>query len=149
MEDFRLIVSLASRIIQAGQICLASSLKGTGLRSAEANVLMFLYTNGDGVKQDDIVSAVEVSRPAISRTIASLASKGYVTLTTATTDKRARVVSLTEKARQHQAFINTQYANMVRAASEGVPAEAVQQFIGVFRKVAENLDAYRRKGESS
>lgn len=146
MTDFRLLAGLASRIIQSAQICLGRSLKDKGLGSAEANVLQFLYTNGDGVRQDDIVTAIEVSRPAISRTVASLASKGYLTMSASSSDKRARIVTLTEKARREQAFIDKQYADMVQAASVGVPDEAVQQFIEVFRKVADNLDSYRREG---
>lgn len=143
MTDFQLLVSLASRIIQSGQMCLSRSLRDSGLSSAEANVLMFLYLSGDGVRQDDIVSAIEISKAAISRTVASLVRKGYLTAEPSPDDKRVRVIRLTAKARDAQAFIDEQYASMIRAASRGVPSDTVRAAIEVCRKVADNLDAFR------
>lgn len=143
--NFRLLVRLANSIIQSGQIGIGNALRERHLGSAEANVLMFLYTEGDGVKQDDIVAGVEVSKAAISRTIALLARKGYLRRTPAKADRRSRLVFLTEKALKERTFIEEQFADMVVAASAGVPAEKVAEFIEVFRRVAANLEAYRRK----
>lgn len=110
---------------------------------------MFLYTNGDGVNQDDIVAAAEVSKPAISRTVASLESKGYVTREHDQKDKRSRVVRLTEKARQAETFIEKQYSDLVAAASQGIPDDRVTEFIRLFSRVAGNVSSHRgsRRGD--
>ena len=79
MCDIRSMISSASSIIQNAQLYLNQALQPKNLGSAEANVLMFLYTNGDHVIQDAVVVGVEVSKPAISRTIRSLERKGYIT----------------------------------------------------------------------
>lgn len=144
MTRFQLLVSLASRIIQAGQLCVINALREKNLGSAEANVLMFLYTNGDGVKQDDIVSGVDVSKPAISRTVTSLVKKGYITRKHSPTDKRAYLVYLTEKARREEEFIQKQYADLVTVAAAGIPEDKVEEFIEIFHQVADNLDNYRK-----
>lgn len=144
MTRFQLLVSLAGRIIQAGQLCVISALREKKLGSAEANVLMFLYTNGDGVKQDDIVSGVAVSKPAISRTVISLEKKGYVTREHSTADKRVYLVYLTEKARREEGFIQKQYADLVTVAAAGIPEDKVEEFIEIFHQVADNLDNYRK-----
>ena len=98
---------------------------------------MFLYTNGDGVKQDDIVSGVAVSKPAISRTVVSIEKKGYV-------NKRAYLVYMTDKARQGETFIRQQYADLVTATATGIPEEKVVEFIEIFKQVADNLDNHRK-----
>lgn len=144
MTRFELLVSLASRIIQNGQLCIVNALQEKQLGSAEANVLMFLYANGDGVKQDDIVSGVAVSKPAISRTVMSLEKKGYVTRKHSRVDKRAYLVYLTDKARREESFIQKQYADLVTAAATGIPEEKVEEFIEIFKKVADNLDNHRK-----
>lgn len=148
-EQFRLVVNLASRVIQAGQTYLNSALRERGLSSAEANILMFLYTNGDGIRQEDIVAGVEISKPAVSRTVTSLVKKGYVKRVPGKRDRRSRIVLLTAKARDEQAFIEKQYRDLVDAASRGVPEDKVTEFIDVFKKVAENLETYRKNAATS
>lgn len=145
MADFRLLVNLANRIIQDGQICLNLALRKHGLRSSEANVLMFLYSSGDGVPQDAIVSGIDISKAAISRTVESLERKGFLTRTRNHADRRSYQVWLTEKARTLQDYIQGQYMEMVAAASQGVPDDKVEEFTRLFEKVAENLDAYRQE----
>jgi DNA-binding MarR family transcriptional regulator len=69
---------------------------------------MFLYANGDGVKQDDIVTGVAVSKPAISRTVMSLEKKRYLIRKQSQIDKRAYLVYMTDKARREETFIQKQ-----------------------------------------
>lgn len=144
MTRFELLVSLAGRIIQSGQLCIIDVLQEKKLGSAEANVLMFLYANGDGVIQDDLVSGIAVSKPAISRTVISLERKGYITRKHSHTDKRAYLVYLTAKARREEDFIRQQYADLITVAATGIPVEKVEEFIEIFKQVADNLDNHRK-----
>jgi DNA-binding MarR family transcriptional regulator len=143
VEDFRMLVSLASRIIHDCQVTLNRTLMDLGLGSAEANVLMFLYSGGDGVRQDDIVAATEVSKPAISRTVASLEAKGYVGREQALSDKRSRIVRLTEKAKAIQAVVEQHYSDLVSAAARDIPADRIHEFMAMFSQVARNVARYR------
>lgn len=98
MYDFQLIVGYASRMIQIGKTCMNKALKSIGLSSSESDVLMFLYSNGDGIRQDQIAAGVEVSKPAISRTIRSLEKKGYIIREQSQKDRREYYVHLSDKA---------------------------------------------------
>ncbi|MGE5560150.1 MAG: MarR family winged helix-turn-helix transcriptional regulator [Chloroflexota bacterium] len=138
------LISLATSIIQNGQLCINSALRDRQLGSAEANVLMFLYTHGDGVKQDDIVAGVEVSKPAISRTIASLQRKGYITRSQDERDHRAYIVKLSDRALREKDFIQQQYAELVTVAAGSIPEAQIADFLALFQQVADNLEQYRR-----
>jgi DNA-binding MarR family transcriptional regulator len=143
LSDIRQVISLAVDIIQMGQTCISSGLKSRNLGSAEANVLMFLYSNGDGVRQDDIVSGVDVSKAAISRTVRSLQRKGYLLRERSRTDKRAVLVRLTDKARACEGFVHEQYSALFRAAAAGVPVDKVDEIAALFIKVAANMRQYQ------
>ena len=145
MVGFHRLIGLANEIIQAGQLSINSALREKRLSSPEANVLMFLYNNGDGVRQDDIVSGTEVSKPAISRTVASLVRKGWVTRQRNPRDKRSYIVNLTDKARREQQFIEAQFDAIVEAAKQGIPEDKVAEFLEIFARVAENLRQYRQQ----
>ena len=145
MVGFHKLIGLANEIIQAGQLSINAALREKRLSSPEANVLMFLYNNGDGVRQDDIVSGTEVSKPAISRTVASLVRKGWVTRLRNPRDKRSYIVNLTDKARREQQFIESQFDAIVDAAKQGISEDKVEEFLAIFAQVAENLRQYRQQ----
>jgi len=144
MTQYQLLVTLAGRIIQAAQQCLNHALRHKQLGSAEANVLMFLYTNGDGIRQETIVLGVDVTKPAVSRTITSLERKGYIRREQNAKDKRSYIVWLTEKARKEESFIQKQFADLVAAARVGISDDKVAEFIEIFEQVANNLEAHRK-----
>lgn len=135
------LVTLANQVIEAGQAALNAKLRDQGISSAEANVLMFLYTRGDAVIQEEIVSGVEVSKTAVSRVLARLERKGYIRRARHETDRRSRLVFLTEKARREKEKIEDAYREIVEAALAGIPEEKVGGFLGYLRRVAENLKA--------
>ncbi|MDH7572822.1 MAG: NAD-dependent epimerase/dehydratase family protein [Clostridia bacterium] len=142
---FEALVMTANRVIEAGQACLNLKLRGSRLTGAEANVLMFLYTHGEGVIQEDIVTGMELTRPAISRTLRELERKGYVHRYPAERDRRSRQVFLTDRAFEEKARVEEAYRQIVAAATEGIPEEKAGEFLGYLRRVAENLDAYRKE----
>lgn len=145
MADFRLLVNLGNRIVQDGQVCLNVALREHGVSSAEANVLMFLYTSGDGVTQDTIVSGVDVSKAAISRTLASMERKSLIVRSKNEFDRRSYRIWLTDRARGLRDYIEAQYKELVIAAAEGIAEEEVEGFTRVLQRVAENLESYRKR----
>jgi len=143
MYDFQSIVSSAGRMVQIGRMCVNKGLKEIGLGSAEADVLMFLYSVGDGVRQDDIVAGIEVSKAAISRTIKSLEKKGYVARKQNLCDRRSYVVWLTERAWKAEVLVKRQYEDLVNAACLGIPEEKVKEVVELFKHVVDNIEKYR------
>lgn len=145
VASYQLLVSLAMSIVQNGQLCLNSSLRSRGIGSAESNVLVFLYGHGDGVRQDDIVAGVEISKPAVSRTMTSLQRKGYITRKADERDRRAYIVRLTERALREREFIQQQYAELVSVAASSIPEDKIEEFLVLFQRVADNLEDYRKR----
>lgn len=144
MTDFKLLLGLANDIIQTSHLCLSNGLRDRGLGSAEANVLMFLYTNGDTIRQDDIVEGVAVSKPAISRTIAALEHKGYIERERSAHDRRSYVVRLTDRAHQERMEIQQQFVAIVEAAKANIPVENTREFLRTLQLVADNLREHRK-----
>ncbi len=138
------LINIASNIILRSQLYLNQALKTKNLSSAEGNILMFLYGNGDGVNQDAIVAGVDVSKPAISRTINSLEHKGYISRQAGADDRRARIVFLTEQAKTAREFVQGVYADYVAIAAKGIPTAKMDEFIHLLQGVSENIDACLR-----
>lgn len=144
MHSIKQLINVGSNIVQSAKLYLNQALKEKNLSSAETNVLMFLYTNGDHVSQDAIVSGVDVSKPAISRTINSLEKKGYIVREPNPNDKRSNLINLTEKAWQEEEYIQSVYADFLNIAARGLPEDKVAEFIGLLQQVSDNIDSYRR-----
>ncbi len=144
MHSIKQLINVGSNIVQSAQLYLNQVLKEKNLSSAETNVLMFLYTNGDGVSQDAIVSGVDVSKPAISRTINSLEKKGYIVREPNPNDKRSNLIHLTEQAWQEEEYIQSVYADFLAIAARGLPIDKINEFIGLLQQVSDNIDSYGR-----
>lgn len=144
MESIKQLISAGSNIVQSAQLYLNQAFREKQLSSAETNVLMFLYTNGDQVSQDVIVTGVEVSKPAISRTIHSLEDKGYIMRKSNPADKRSNLIFLTDKAWQEEKYIQSVYADFLSIAAQGLPIVKVIEFAGLLQQVSDNIDSYRR-----
>ena len=144
MQGIKQLISAGNNIVQSAQLYLNQAFKEKLLTGAETNVLMFLYSNGDRVSQDAIVSGVEVSKPAISRTINSLENKGYIVREANPVDKRSKLINLTEKAWQEEEYIQSVYADFLSIAARGLPIAKVDEFVQLLQKVSDNIDSYRR-----
>ncbi len=144
MQGIKQLISAGNNIVQSAQLYLNQAFKVKQLSSAETNVLMFLYTNGDRVSQDAIVSGVDVSKPAISRTINSLEAKGYIVREPNPADRRSNLINLTEKAWQEEEYIQSVYADFLTIAAKGLPEAKVSEFTELLQQVSDNIDFYRR-----
>lgn len=144
MQGIKQLISAGNNIVQSAQLYLNQAFKEKQLSSAETNVLMFLYTNGDHVSQDAIVSGVDVSKPVISRTINSLEAKGYIVRELNPADRRSNLINLTEKAWQEEEYIQSVYADFLTIAAKGLPVAKVSEFTELLQQVSDNIDFYRR-----
>ena len=91
--------SLQDSVFHARQI-VNQNLRPLNLSSAEGNILLHLLTQGQEMVQEQLVEQLDISKPAVSRALDSLETKGYVTRQRDLHDKRAHRVGLTDKARE-------------------------------------------------
>jgi len=143
MSDIKEIWLYANNIIRSSRQMINEGLNPLDLSSAEGNILLHLFTQNDGVMQEDIVGQLDISKPAVSRALESLEKKGYVKRYKDTSDKRASRVFLTDKAQEIRPKIEFIYNEVYSIAAEGVSETEVSFFINLFYRVSENFSNAR------
>ena len=98
MAEIRDIWLYAHNMIRSARQIINRSLRPLGLSSAEGNVLLHLWTQGQEMGQEQLVEQLDVSKPAVSRTLHLLERKGYVLRQRDPDDKRAHRIRLTDRA---------------------------------------------------
>ena len=102
--------------LQAGVAEAIGSLGGT-LQPAQL-VLLAELRERDGLTVAELVDALGISQPAVSRSLGALQKAGIVTLTTDSEDGRVRRVSLTNQGRHALRDIHDRLFPRVAAAAE-------------------------------
>ncbi|MEW6244638.1 MAG: MarR family transcriptional regulator [Bacillota bacterium] len=118
-------------------------LKPLGLCSAEGNILLHLFAQDHGVRQEHIVEQLDVSKPAVSRALESLEAKGYVTRHKDASDRRASRVLLTPRAQEIRSYVESVYNHVYEVAAQGVSPDEVRFFIDLFSRVSDNFSRAR------
>lgn len=82
-----------------------NALEASGLSHATATPLIALSRLGDHVRQGAIAEKIGLEGPSLVRVVDLLLEEGLVTRTEDRTDRRAKILSLTEPGRQRVADI--------------------------------------------
>jgi MarR family transcriptional regulator, transcriptional regulator for hemolysin len=150
MSDIRDIWLHANHIIRTARQIINEQLRPLNLSSAEGNILLHLLTQGEEIRQEQLVEQLDVSKPAISRALDSLEAKGYVTRLPDPLDRRAHRVQLTGRARQIGPAVTQAYNQVYTIAAQGFSQDEVHAFLRLFSRVADNYSraqAAQRKEE--
>lgn len=143
MPGIRDIWLYANNIIRSARQMINEELKPLKLSSAEGNILLHLYTQDQIPHQEDIVEQLDISKPAVSRAINSLAIKGYIKREKDPVDKRAVRILLTDKAWEIGPKIEQVYNEVFSTAAEAVSEKEVEDFIDLFGRVSASFSAAR------
>lgn len=144
----------ANNIIQSARQLVNDGLRPLGLTSAEGNILLHLLTRQPAaLRQEDIVAELEISKPAVSRALASLEEKNYVQRTKDIEDKRVSMVRLTAKGQQAGPAVRKVYNQVFAIAAQGVDPAAIEEAVSFFKLISENYsrargDKKRGKGDA-
>jgi MarR family transcriptional regulator for hemolysin len=139
MSEIRDIWLYAHNMIRTGRQIVNQELRPLGLSSAEGNILLHLWTQGQEMGQEQLVDQLDVSKPAISRTLHSLEAKGYVTRERAPDDRRAHRVRLTGKALEIGPVVEQVYNDVYTLAMQGISKAEFDTFVRLFARMSENL----------
>ena len=139
MIEIRDIWLQAHNMIRAGRQIINKNLRPLGLTSAEGNILLHLLTQDQEMGQEQLVEQLDVSKPAISRTLNSLETKGYVSRHPDPSDKRAHRVQLTNKALEIGPAVEKVYNHVYTLAMQGITQEELDYFINLFGRMSENF----------
>jgi len=139
MADIRDIWLHAHNMLRTARQMLNESLSPLDLSSAEGNVLLHLLTQGEGIDQEQLAAQLDISKPAISRTLDSLERKRFVVRERGLQDQRVRLVRLTEKARSFSTEVEQAYNHLYEIALVGISKQELDEFFRTFARISGNF----------
>jgi DNA-binding MarR family transcriptional regulator len=139
MAEIRDIWLHAHNMIRTGRQIINNNLSPLSLSSAEGNILLHLITQGHEMGQEQLVEQLDVSKAAISRTLNSLETKGYVTRLPDPDDKRAHRIRLTDKALEIGPAVEQVYNHVYTLAVQGISQEELDYFAMLFGRMSQNF----------
>ncbi len=111
---------------------------GLTVTTEQWSVLYHLWKQ-DGISQQDLCRATFRDRPSMTRLVDNLEKAGLVRRTASSSDRRKKLIYLTEKAGDLQYICHEIAAETVEEALEGVSNQQIDICKEVLKKVYENL----------
>lgn len=136
----------AHRMIRSARQIINAELKPLNLSSAQGNILLHLLMGDSEMPQERLADELDIGKAAISRALASLEEKGYVTRKAHPFDKRARLVTLTEKATAIGSAVEGVYNHVFDIVRRGIPDEEYDRIVLLMSRIAGNLSAVQLSG---
>ena len=140
MSEIRNIWLHANNMIRSARQMINENLRPLNLSSAEGNILLHLLTQGQEMEQGQLVRQLDISKPAVSRALNSLETKGFVTRQRDPDDRRAYRVRLVDKALEIGAAVEQIYSQVYMLAIRGISQDELDHFLELFGRISENLE---------
>lgn len=141
MTNIRELWRLMKSILRSARQIVHSELGALNLTGAEGDILFHLLFENDGLSQEMLAERLDIGKAAVSRTVHSLAEKGYVHRKRRLDDARAYHVTLTKAAIGAGARIEHAYSAVYEAALREIADLDIQHVAALLEKVNENLHA--------
>jgi DNA-binding MarR family transcriptional regulator len=148
MAEIREIWLHAHHMIRSARQIINENLRPLNLSSAEGNILLTLLTQGQEMGQEQLVEQLDISKPAVSRALDSLETKGFVTRQRDLSDQRAQRVRLTGQAREIGSDVEQIYNHVYTLAIQGISPEEFDTFVKLFGRMSQNFDREQAKKEN-
>jgi MarR family transcriptional regulator, transcriptional regulator for hemolysin len=129
----------AHNMIRSARQILNENLHSLNLSSAEGNILLHLLTQDQAMGQEQLVEELDISKPAVSRALHSLETKGFVTRQQDPQDRRMHLVQLTDQAREIGPAVEQAYNRLYDLAMQGISQEELDGFVRLFGRISENF----------
>ena len=115
-------------------------LKSIGITSSQCAVLDFLFqTRLDEVSQRDIEKHLSLKNPTVTGLLKRMDEKGFILCVQSTSDKRKKVIHLTEKAYDIQRKMDNYRKKMDKILTRGMTTKEVQSLKKQLEKVMNNI----------
>lgn len=139
MANIRDVWLHAQNMIRSARQIINEDLRPLNLSSAEGNILLHLLVHDQVMTQEQLSGQMDISKPAVSRALDSLESKGYVTRQQDPQDRRLRRLQLTAKAREIAPAVEQTYNQLYARALQGITPQELDTFIQLFARMSENF----------
>jgi len=149
MSSIKDIWMYAHRMLRSARQIINAELKPLDLSSAQGNILLHLLMGDSEMSQERLADELDIGKAAISRAIDSLEEKGYVTRKEHPLDKRAHLVTLTEKAKAIGPAIEGVYNHVFDIVRRGIAEEDYDRMVHLMAHIAENLTSVQESASPS
>lgn len=128
-------------ILRSARQIVNSELALLNLTAAEGDIIFHLLSTSDGLSQENLAERLDIGKAAVSRTVNSLDSKGYIHRERQADDSRAYRVSLTNAAKAVSERIEHAYKMVYEVSLNGISESEFRGFDRLLEKVKENLSS--------
>ncbi|MFN2340986.1 MAG: MarR family winged helix-turn-helix transcriptional regulator [Halanaerobium sp.] len=105
------------------------------LNHSEANLLVYLYKDGDGISQNELKYNLAVDKATISRSINSLIKKKYLKKKKSPEDGRVNLIYLTKKADAVKKEVNKIYQQWFQIFIDEIGEEEAERVLDNIKKM--------------
>jgi DNA-binding MarR family transcriptional regulator len=105
------------------------------LNHSEANLLVYLYKDGDGISQNKLKYNLAVDKATISRSINSLIKKNYLKKKKSPEDGRVNLIYLTKKAVSVKDEVNKVYQQWFQIFIDEIGEEEAERVLDNIKKM--------------
>ena len=119
-----------------------------GFGRAHHRVIYFVGRH-PGMPVSQLLSVLQITKQSLSRVLGQLVREGFVKQTRGTTDRRQRLLALTETGRELERKLTEVQKHRIAHAYRDAGAEAVAGFRTVMRGMIDSPDRARFGAESS
>lgn len=141
MLDVRDIWIHMKAILRSARQIVNSELASLNLTGAEGDIVFHLLSTRDGLSQENLAERLDIGKAAISRTVNSLDSKGYIHRERQADDSRTYRVTLTNAAKDVSERIDHAYRMVYEVSLRGINESEFQSFDRLLEKVYKNLNS--------
>jgi len=139
MSEIKYIWLHAHNMLRSARQIINENLRPLDLSSAEGNILLHLFTQGQEMGQEQLVAQLDVSKAAISRTLNSLETKGYIVRQRDPDDYCAHRIRMTDKALEIGPAVEQIYNHIFTLAVQGISQDELDGFMALFNRISENF----------
>lgn len=141
MLDVRDIWIHMKAILRSARQIVNSELASLNLTGAQGDIIFHLLSTSEGLSQEMLAERLDIGKAAISRTVNSLDSKGYIHRERQADDSRTYRVTLTNTAKDVSERIEHAYRMVYEVSLRGISKSELQSFDRLLEKVYENLNS--------
>jgi DNA-binding MarR family transcriptional regulator len=110
-------------------------LESYNLNHSEANLLFYLYKDGDGISQQNLKENLAVDKATVSRSVSTLLKKGYLKKESSPDDKRVNLIFITPKAEEIESIIDDIYQEWFNIFDDEISDKDQKKVIETLKKM--------------
>ncbi len=114
-----------------------------GLTQAIAWPVLSISRLGDGVRPSTVAEAVGIEPSSVVRLIDNLVSSGYVERRNDDTDRRAKLLFLTDQAKKTVPLLEAELAELRQSLLKGLSDEEISKCMKFFTVLGSSIQSYK------